>query len=186
MKHKSVHTCCLLASIGLLTACSTSTPLQPTTTSSAGSATSATTFSSSVPQPMGPNDGAQLAFASQPFTLTVANAVSTAPDTPTYTFDVATDAGFTNIVFTKAGVPQGANGQTSLIIANLAASSKFFWRARIVSGGQAGPAPKVRSFTIGAQVVLQTPALSSPSQNGVASGNATLVVNNVQRSGPAG
>lgn len=186
MKHTSARVYCLLASVVIMTACGTSTPLQPSTASSAGTATNTTTFSSTVPLPVAPADAAQLAFAAQPFTLTVSNAVSTSPDAPTYTFEVATDSGFTNIIFTKSGVAQGGNGQTSLVIDKLAASSKFFWRARPVTKGEPGPAAKARSFNIGAQVILQTPVPATPGQNGIANGGATLTVNNVQRSGPAG
>jgi hypothetical protein len=186
MNHTSVRFLCLLASVGLMTACSTSTPLQPSSATSAGTASGTITFSSSAPQPVSPADASQLAFAAQPFTLVVANALSTAPDAPTYTFEVATDAGFANIVATKAGVTQAAGAQTSAAIGGLPASSKLFWRARTVSTGQAGPAGKVRSFTIGAQVVLQTPVPISPAQNGVATGTAALTVRNVGRTGPAG
>src|SRR5690349_21204190 len=139
MKHTSARVYWLLASVVFAAACGTSTPLQPSTASSAGSATNTTTFSSTVPLPVAPSDAAQLAFAAQPFTLTVSNAVSTSPDVPTYTFEVATDSAFTNIVFTKSGVAQGSNGQTSLVIDKLAASSKFFWRARNVTKGEPGP-----------------------------------------------
>jgi hypothetical protein len=88
-------------------------------------------------------------------------------------------------VYRKTGVPQGA-GTTSLTIDALPASTTFFWRARAVTGSDIGPNPKPRSFTVGSQVVLQVPVPTSPSQNGVATGTATLTVANVQRSGPAG
>ena len=168
----------------LLAACGTRL-LQPSSTSSGVTTNGVTNSSASTPALMAPADGAKLAYASQPFTLVVGNAVSTSASSTTYTFEVATDAAFSSVVYRKSGVPQGA-GQTSLTIDKLAASSTFFWRAHAVSGSDNGPNPKGRSFTVGAQVVLQTPVPISPPQNGVATGSAALTVANVQRSGPAG
>src|SRR5205814_2316689 len=101
-------------------------------------------------------DGAKLAFSSQPYTLVTANAVTTSSSKPTYTFEVASDAGFSNVIYRKAGVAQGA-GTTALVIDTLPASTTFFWRARAVTGSDNGPNPKPRTFTVGSQVVLQTP-----------------------------
>jgi hypothetical protein len=166
-------------------ACGTSLT-QPTSSVVSGATTSGVTATSaSTPALLTPADGAKMAFAAQPFTLTVANAVSTASTTPTYTFEVATDAGFANIVSKKTGVTPGA-GQTSTVIDPLPALVTFFWRARVVGGSDQGPNPKPRSFTVGAQVLLQAPVPVSPGQNAQVSGSAALTVTNSQRSGPAG
>ncbi len=47
------------------------------------------------PAPSSPVNGAQIAFGSQPIVLTVVNATVTGGAAATYTFEVASDAGFT-------------------------------------------------------------------------------------------
>jgi hypothetical protein len=124
-------------------------------------------------------------FAEQPITLTVKNAVHTGTAALAYTFEVANDAAFASKVYTKDGVAEGA-GQTSQIIDKLAGEKTYFWRARVTSGSTVGPNSAARSFVVGPEVVIQAPILVSPAQNGTASGNPTLVVNNAARTGPAG
>jgi hypothetical protein len=172
-----------LALLALTTACGSSTPLQPTTTSSSSGAAAAT--SSTTPGLSGPADGVQIPYASQPVTLTVTNAVSTSTAPQTYTFEVATDAAFSNIVYSKSGVPPGS-GQTSLTIPQITGSTTYYWRARDVSGVTVGPTPSAKAFTIGPPIVLQPPVLASPAQGGTAGGNATLTINNAQTTGPIG
>jgi hypothetical protein len=179
MKSKFTRVCGSFVLMLMATACGTSNPLQPTTGTTGGSTSSRSVAA--------PGDGEQVAYFSQPLTLVIGNAVSTASAAPTYTFDVATDSGFSTIVYTKKGVAQGANGQTSASIdTKLAPSTVYFWRARAVSGTTVGPAQPTRTFTMGPDVILQKPVLASPAQNGSATGTATLVVNRVDRSGPAG
>jgi hypothetical protein len=133
-----------------------------------------------------PSNLAQFTNVSQPVTLTITNGVATGSSTVTYTFEVATDAAFTNKVYTKSGVPAGANGQTSLTIDKIGAGQSYFWRARIDTGGAAGPYSTARGFTIGPAVVLQAPVLSDPANGSSVPPTPTLNVNNSQRTGPAG
>src|SRR6478752_2732519 len=65
-----------------------------------------------VPGLMTPTNGAQIPAQGQPVTLVVLNASGPAAGT-TYTFEVATDIGFTAKVQTKDGVSAGISGQTS-------------------------------------------------------------------------
>jgi hypothetical protein len=183
MKSKFTRVCGTSLLMLMATACGTSTPLQPTTGSDGSS--KSRSLSVTVPQSVAaPADGAQILFASQPVTLVIGNAVSTASAAPTYTFDVATDSGFSTIVYTKSGVAQGADGQTSLTIEKLKSATTYFWRARAVSGDTVGPAPQAKTFIVGPEVVLQTPVLASPANNGTSTGTSILSVTNVQRSGP--
>jgi hypothetical protein len=186
MKSKFTRVCGSFILMLTATACGTSNPLQPTTGTTGGS-TSAR-VSVTVPQSVaGPADGALIPYFSLPLTLAIGNAVSTASAAPTYTFEVATDSGFTAVVYTKKGVAQGANGQTSVTVdTKLAPSTAYFWRARAVSGDTVGPAPQAKTFTVGPDIILLKPVLASPAQNGSATGAATLVVNKVERSGPVG
>src|ERR1700737_2997064 len=136
MKSKCTRVCGSLMLMLMATACGTSTPLQPTTGTTGGSTIGR--VSVTVPQSVAaPADGEKISYFSQPLTLVIGNAVSTASAAPTYTFEVATASGFSTstIVYTKKGVAQGANGQTSVTIdTKLAPSTAYFWRARAVSG----------------------------------------------------
>lgn len=135
-----------------------------------------------VGQVSSPANNAQVAYASQPITLTVANGVTTGGSSPAYSFEVATDSAFANTVYTKTGVAQGS-GSTSQTINSLNASTTYYWRAQLTSNGQGGPYTPVQSFTIGPPITIQTPAPVSP-LGGTSSG--LLTVTNSGRSGPAG
>jgi hypothetical protein len=133
-----------------------------------------------------PTDGQQIRFSSQPITLTVKNAATTGSAALTYAFQIATDAGFANIAFSKDAVPAGSGGSTSVTADPLPGATNYFVRAQAASGGQLGPFTKTRAFSVGPQVTLQTPALAAPGAGSTVSGNLTLTVNNVARTGPAG
>ncbi len=143
-------------------------------------------ISATWPQPMVPAEGAQVAYAAQPLQLVVTNAVSTGNGTPTYTFEVATDSDFSSIIYTKEGVPQGADGRTVLTIDKLAGAKSYFWRSHVVTGSDAGPYSKPRALVVGPEVVLQIPTIVSPVDNGATFSPVLLTVNNVDRTGPAG
>jgi hypothetical protein len=127
-------------------------------------------------------------FSDQPLTLTVKNAVHTgASATTTYSFQVATDAAFASMVYSKDGVAEGS-GSTSLQIATLPgpAAKSYFWRARAAVGSVTSPFAAAKSFTIGAQVVISAPAISSPAAGGAIGTNGILSVTNAARTGPVG
>lgn len=133
-----------------------------------------------------PADGAQLTFASQPLTLVIGNSVSTKSTPLTYTFEVATDAAFASKVYSKSGVAQGAGAQTSLAIDKLKGATSYFWRVRCNDGSIDGPNAKPKSFTVGPEVVIQTPVLGDPAPGSTVGESPTLNVNKVSRTGPAG
>lgn len=182
-----------LALVAMATACakSSSSPTQPSTstatTAASGGVSGTESASFTTPGPAAPADGAQIKYASQPVTLTVNNAVTTGKGTATYSFEVATDSGFSNKVVTQDGVAAG-NGQTSFTLGTLGGNTAvtYYWRSHLVLGSSAGPNSRVRSFTIGPKVVLQAPVLSSPGSNAYVGTQPTLTVNDVDRSGPAG
>jgi hypothetical protein len=127
-------------------------------------------------------DGAQIRNVNQPVTLAIGSTVSTGSRPLTYTIEVATDAAFTNIVYTKTGLAAGA----SQVIDKLPPDKTYYWRARATSGSLPGPNSKPRSFTIGPQVLLSTPAAASGSSNQTFGAQVTLTVSNAQATGPAG
>jgi hypothetical protein len=137
------------------------------------------------PVPVAPAQNADIKFAAQPITLTVRNAGVSSNSGTTYTFQVASDAAFANVIATKDGVPQGS-GQTSVALDKLAGSKVYYWRARANNNGVSGFFSGARGFVVGPEVVLQAPVIAAPPDGGTLSGQAPLVVNNVARSGPVG
>ena len=173
------------AVLSCVVACSTSNnPAQP----SSGGSTSQSDATASVtaPQMLTPSAGAVVRNADQPLTLVVRNAVVTQNATATYTFEVATDAAFANKAFTKSGVPQGSNGQTSLTIDRIGAAADYFWHARAEGGGTVGPFSAARRLTIGPEVIVQAPVPIGPLTGAQTPPRPVLRVRNAVRQGPAG
>jgi hypothetical protein len=125
-------------------------------------------------------------FTDQPITLTFKNAVSTGSGSRTYGVQVALDAAFTSIAYTKDGIAENANGQTTQAVDKLAGAQTYFWRVRAVAGGQTGAYTAARAFAIGPEVVLQNPVPASPANGTTVFGQPQLVANDVGRSGPIG
>ncbi|HEY7289006.1 MAG TPA: hypothetical protein VH583_04145 [Vicinamibacterales bacterium] len=181
----------VVAAVTLMAAgCTKSSPTRPSDAGASADSSSVTDAKTGVtlttPQLISPSAAQRLKFADQPLTLTVKNAVSTGSSGLTYGFQVATDAGFTAIVYSKDGVAQGGNGQTSLKIDKLTGNKDYYWRARTVAGSVNGLYSAGRTFNVGPEVVIQPPALVSPAQNGTLNGNASLVAANAQHTGPVG
>jgi hypothetical protein len=176
---------CALASAA---ACTKNSPTRPadvaTADTAAVTADAKVGVSLTTPQLLTPANGQRFKFAEQPLTLTVKNAVSSASGR-TYTFEVASDAGFGSIVFSRDNVAEGS-GQTSVKVDKLAGNKDYFWRARAVSSGVNGLNSPGRTFNVGPEVVIQAPVQISPAQNGTLNGNGALVTQNASRTGPAG
>jgi hypothetical protein len=139
------------------------------------------------PHGVTPSQGAVVAFASQPVTLTVQNATSTGKNPVTYTFDVATDSGFGNIVFTQGSVPAGTGGQTSITVDKLPANQVYYWRARIADGSANGPVANTASFTVGPDIVINAPQLLTPGDGDTVNDTKpTFTVTDATHTGPVG
>ena len=152
-----------------LSACGQS-PAQP----SPGSVTS--------PAPTSPVNGAQIAFATQPVVLTVANATGGATS---YTFEVASDAGFTAKIASK-DAPAGGNGSTSVTLDPLGAGHDYYWHARANTGTTNGTFSAASKFTIGADVTLQAPQAISPLSGASGTTKQTFTVSNSTHTGQTG
>src|SRR5262249_23230079 len=151
-----------------------SSPSQPS--ASTGVSDASASASVTAPRPLTPAAGAVIRFVDQPVTLVVSNAVVT-QGTPTYTFEVATDAGFSAKVVSKSGVAQ-TSGQTSLGIDRLPASADYYWRARAESGGTSGPFFAGRKFSIGPAVAIDPPVQVTPVNGSTSSGWPVFTVRN--------
>lgn len=196
MKHLSL--CAALAVAVAIVACSKSNPTSPSSSSATASSTAAdssagsapvgtSSVSITTPLPITPADGQKFKYTDQPITLTARNAASTGAGPTTYTFQVASDGGFTTIVSTKDGVAQGASGQTSVQLDSLTGNANYYWRVRANSGGAPGLFSKGRVFNVGPPIIIQAPTQISPSNGGTSNGQQpTLTVSDASRTGPAG
>lgn len=180
-----------LALLAVTTACTQASPTRPSESATAGttavSVDAVTGVTLTSPTPVSPAVNQQFKYAEQPLTLTVRNAVSTGTSPRTYSFEVATDAAFTNKVYTKDGVAEGS-GQTSVKIDVLPGpgAKSYFWRSRTVAGSQNGPYSNGIGFGVGPAVTLSTPVQVSPAAGATVGGQPTLTVNNVARTGQPG
>jgi hypothetical protein len=173
-------------------ACAKSSPTRPTDSASGASTQvsaindAKTGITLTTPQPLTPTNGQKLKYSDQPLTLAVKNGVTTGSTPLTYSFQVASDGAFATIVYSKDGVAEGSGGQTSLKIDSLPGSTDYFWRVRVNAGAAVGLYSPGRTFNVGPQIVIQAPALASPSQNGTLNGTANLIAVNAAKTGPAG
>jgi hypothetical protein len=192
----TIRNAAVVAVLLAASACSSSSPVNPTQSaadSAAAAAPTSATFTDgktsitlTTPQLLVPADAAAVKFADQPVTLTVKNAVATRAGAMTYSFQVASDASFATLVYSKDGVTEGTGGQTSLKIDSLAGSKTYFWRAAGTSNGFKGPFAKGRTFVMGPPVVLQNPVNLTPANGSTVNGTPLFTVNNIARTGPAG
>jgi hypothetical protein len=138
------------------------------------------------PTPLEPAQGLKIAVELQPITLMLTNAATTGVRPLNYLFEVATDAGFSNKVFSRDGVTPGASGRTTLRLPNaLAPERSYYWRARAQDGANTGPYSAAAFFNIFTPVVLGKPILQEPVNVTAVSQQPTLKFANAPRSGPA-
>jgi hypothetical protein len=144
--------------------------------------------SASVVAPKGaiPTQNASIRYIDQPVTLSIANAVVTQPGTTTYTFEVSTDANFNAKTQTKSAIAEGASGQTSVKLDQLAGATDYYWHARASSGGTEGVYGATYKFTVGPPIVVNAPTPVTPVSGAGTNALPTFTVSNAQKSGPAG
>ncbi len=140
------------------------------------------------PRLLEPGQGVKFKDKEQPITLLIENASTTGVRPLVYGFQIAVDAGFTNIVFSRQDVPQGDNGRTSLRLQDrLALGRTYYWRAWSYDGANTGAMASSHSFDVYPPVVINPPALVVPaSGSAVTSLGVGLTIQNSGRSGPAG
>jgi hypothetical protein len=80
--------------------------------------------------------------------LVVGNVTVSDGGTPSYSFQVATDSSFNNIVAEVSGVAEEAGGQTSWKVAPPLGNGEHFWRARARAGSTDGPFSQTADFSV--------------------------------------
>jgi len=140
------------------------------------------------PIPLDPKDGKNIDVGNQPITLVLANAETNGVRPLSYTFEVATDTGFTTKVFVRQSVTPGANGQTSLHLSDaLGTGRTYYWRAQALDGANTGPYSGFAHFNIFTPIVISKPSPDAPINNVMLdSAVPTFVFGNAPRSGPVG
>jgi hypothetical protein len=124
--------------------------------------------------------------AEQPVTLSVANALVTQSGGTTYTFEVATDAGFANKVQVRADIPEGSNGQTSVRLDQLAPGADYYWRVRAQAAGTTGVFGATYKFTVGPAIVINAPTAVRPASGAATTSRPVFEVINAPTQGPVG
>jgi hypothetical protein len=114
------------------------------------------------PNALEPGQDWQIRMRDQPVKLMIQNADTSGVRTISYTFEVASDAAFNQIVFKKTGVPAGTTFTTVQLPEPLPTGRTYWWRARAEDGANSGDYSKTISFVALAPVVLGTPAGVSP------------------------
>lgn len=117
----------------------------------------------SAPRPLEPASGALISGDSQPITLLLENSSSTGQRPLNYSFEVASDAGFSNMVFLREGVTPGENGRTALTLPSALGSGRgYYWRAKAQDGANTGPYSTSVAFNVFTPVSFGKPGLTSP------------------------
>jgi hypothetical protein len=139
------------------------------------------------PKPVQPTTGTRIAVDKQPVTLVVANATTNGVRPLSYLFEVATDTGFSNKVFSRAGVAPGDSQTTLRLPDALATGRSYFWHARAQDGANTGSFSEAATFDIYTPVVIQAPVPVAPINNTVVTTTRPrFTFTNAPRSGPVG
>jgi hypothetical protein len=116
----------------------------------------------SKPNLLEPGPDWQILPRDQPVRLMFQNADSNSARALFYTLEVASDAEFKNIVFTRSRVEGGTGITTFQLPDALPAGRTYWWRVRAEDGANIGEYSKVQSFSAVAPVTLTAPAPVAP------------------------
>jgi hypothetical protein len=135
------------------------------------------------PNALEPGQDWQIRMRDQPVKLMIQNADTSGVRPITYTFEVASDAAFNQIVFKKTGQQPGNTITTLQLPEPLPTGRTYWWRARAEDGANTGDYSKVISFVAVTPVVLGAPTGVSPTGS-ITSTTPDFVVNTGSKSGP--
>ena len=182
MRSPSVRIVCALLTLAV-GGCQTSKSETPTAPTVAGPIPG---VNISAPAPLEPAQGFKFKESQQPIRLVVQNATTNGVRPLTYTFEVASDSGFTTKVFGRSGVEPGSDNKTSVQVDRLDIGRVYYWRAWAQDGANTG-AIATAGFEIFPKPAVTAPGPVSPVNNEqVASTTPTLRVNNATFVGPVG
>lgn len=119
----------------------------------------------STPNLLEPGLGWEMKGRDQPLKLLFANAATNGARPLKYSFDIATDSEFKNIVFARTGIEPNAAGQTLFQLPDKLAAGTYWLRSRATDGANTGPYAPIGSFIVVADVILSPPTPLSPISN---------------------
>ena len=164
-----------------LTGSSSVVTVEPGSTVSTGGPTSPPPVNGvSAPTILDPLPGTSTADTTPP--LTIRNASASDGSALTYTFQVSSNDGFTQVVAEISGYPQGsvgASGTTTWEVTPALGSGRYFWRVRATGAQGPGPFSPVSDVFIGSNPSPSPPGPSGPSEisdpltNGVSVGQVS-------------
>lgn len=116
----------------------------------------------STPNLLEPGQDWELHSRDQPVKLKFQNADTNGARPLKYSFEIAADAAFKNIVFARTGIEPNAGPETTFQLPDKLAAGTYWWRTRAEDGANTGGYSAVKSFTVLAEVILAPPTPVSP------------------------
>jgi hypothetical protein len=139
----------------------------------------------SAPSLVEPAQGFKFKENEQPIRLIVQNATTNGVRPLTYTFEVATDSGFTTKAFSRSGIAPG-DGRTSVQIERLEIGRAYYWRAWAEDGANTG-SMATAGFEIYPKPAVTPPKPLAPIGNElIGTTTPTITVANATWVGPVG
>jgi hypothetical protein len=121
------------------------------------------------PRLLEPTQGFKVKESQQPLKLVIENSTTNGARALSYAFEIAADSEFSTKVYARSGVPQGADGKTSVTVDRLDLGRAYYWRVRAEDGANNSNYASA-SFEVLPKPLLTAPTLMRP-VNGETSGN---------------
>jgi hypothetical protein len=138
------------------------------------------------PRLIEPQQGFRVRESQQPVRLVIENSSSSGVRPLSYRFEVGADSDFQNVLFSRAGVPPGEGGRTTVQIDPLGLGRSYYWRARAEDGANTGPFMSAQ-FEVLPKPFLGLPSAISPVNNEKVTGRRpTLRIRNGDRNSAVG
>src|ERR1035437_1047489 len=140
------------------------------------------------PVPIDPTSGAKVAVDQQPVTLMVQNAATNGVRPLTYLVEVATDAGFTNKVFSQDNIAPSNRGKTGVKLPDpLATGRTYYWHSLAKDGANTSAYSAAANFNVFTPTVINAPTPVAPINNvKTADAHPTFQFTNATHTGPVG
>lgn len=138
------------------------------------------------PRALDPPAGASLTVIGQRTTLVIENPTTTGVRPLLLQLQLASDAGFEQVLHQAERLSLGPDGKTSYTLPEpLGAGHTYYWRTRATDGANTGPISAVSHFSIIEPVVIEAPIPLEPSGT-LTTRTPLFKVRNPRVSGPAG
>ena len=185
MNHSAMRiaaVCFIAASLAACQQTKSSSPLSPNV---AGPMEGVTI---TMPLPVEPAAGKKVNDADQPLNVIIEEARTNGPRPVTMAFDIATDVGFSNIVFSRSGIAPSGEGLTHVRLSDrLQPGRSYYWRIKADDGANSTGWSNASHFEINQPIFIGPPEPLTPTGNvRVSSSTPELRVRNSQTTGPIG